>query len=160
MAAGRTRDRLRAAYNETPFASWGKGGFDLASYTEHYGLHQWESSDDFLRTDFNADHALIDEALAGLETAKSEIVTGTYTGNGAGSQFVSLGFTPKAVLVISERGTTTSYGGLALPGQVVYEPGLQKVMEISGTGFTVYGAGSSSAKGNDSDMDYFFLAIK
>ena len=39
----------------------------MAAYTTNYGLHQWESTDNFLRTDFNADHQLIDAALAGLE---------------------------------------------------------------------------------------------
>ena len=151
---------MRAAYNETPFASWGKGGFDLASYTEHYGLHQWESSDDFLRTDFNADHALIDEALAGLDTAKPELVMGTYTGDGLNSQYIELGFTPKAVLVISDRGDVSAYGGLALPDKAVYESHSQKVLEITGTGFTAYGAGSSWAKGNSSGSVFHYLAVR
>ena len=43
----------------------------MANYTEHYGLHQWVPEDDFLRTDFNADFALIDTALAGLAAADS-----------------------------------------------------------------------------------------
>ena len=41
----------------------------MANYTEHYGLHQWVPEDDFLRTDFNTDFALIDAALAGLAAA-------------------------------------------------------------------------------------------
>ena len=36
----------------------------MANYTEHYQLHQWESEDSFLRTDFNADFAKIDGAIA------------------------------------------------------------------------------------------------
>ena len=43
----------------------------MANYTEHYGLHQWVPEDDFLRTDFNTDFALIDAALAGLAAADS-----------------------------------------------------------------------------------------
>ena len=35
----------------------------MATYTTNYGLHQWEASDDFLRTDFNTDFAKIDAAL-------------------------------------------------------------------------------------------------
>ena len=58
-----------AAYNESPLTGRVKGGFILANYTEHYGLHQWVPEDDFLRTDFNTDFALIDAALAGLAAA-------------------------------------------------------------------------------------------
>ena len=42
----------------------------MADYTEHYQLHQWVPTDDFLRTDFNTDFANIDAALgekAGVE---------------------------------------------------------------------------------------------
>lgn len=66
----------------------------MASYTEHYQLHQWVPEDDFLRTDFNEDFAKIDAALGG----KPEIVTGSYIGSG-GSKMITLGFEPKAVLV-------------------------------------------------------------
>ena len=38
----------------------------MATYTEHYGLHQWEAADDFLRTDFNTDFQKIDGALGTL----------------------------------------------------------------------------------------------
>ena len=41
-----------------------EGGIFMANYTEHYQLHQWESEDSFLRTDFNADFAKIDGAIA------------------------------------------------------------------------------------------------
>ena len=37
----------------------------MASYTANYQLHQWEPADFFLRTDFNADFAKLDAALAG-----------------------------------------------------------------------------------------------
>ena len=59
----------------------------MATYTTNYGLHQWEASDDFLRTDFNTDFAKIDAALGekadGEDLAdKCGAVTGTYTGDG------------------------------------------------------------------------------
>ena len=40
--------------------------------TEHYELNQWLATDQVLRTDFNADNAKIDGALAGLDSAKAE----------------------------------------------------------------------------------------
>ena len=39
----------------------------MASYTQHYQLHQWEPSDDFLRTDFNDDFKKIDTAIHDTE---------------------------------------------------------------------------------------------
>ena len=41
----------------------------MANYTEHYQLHQWEPSDNFLRTDFNQDFARID---TGMRAAKAQ----------------------------------------------------------------------------------------
>ena len=68
----------------------------MASYTANYGLHQWEAADDFLRTDFNADHLLIDTALAG----KGDFSFGQYTGNGAETGVtLTLPFAPKAVVL-------------------------------------------------------------
>ena len=37
-----------------------------SNYTEHYDLCQWEATDQVQRTDFNADNAKVDAALAGL----------------------------------------------------------------------------------------------
>ena len=79
----------------------------MATYTTNYQLHQWEASDDFLRTDFNTDFQKIDAALGEKAEAeetqaeldkKAEIVKGTYTGNG-GTQTITLGFRPRAILV-------------------------------------------------------------
>lgn len=67
----------------------------MASYTANYGLHQWEAADNFLRTDFNTDHQLIDAALAG----KAEMVTGSYVGDGVDGRTISLGFKPRAVVI-------------------------------------------------------------
>ena len=39
------------------------------NYTNNYNLCQWEASDKVLRTDFNADNAKIDAALARWPTA-------------------------------------------------------------------------------------------
>ena len=46
----------------------------MATYTQHYGLHQWVPEDDFLRTDFNTDFQKIDTALNTVEeTLRSEL---------------------------------------------------------------------------------------
>ena len=41
----------------------------MAQYTSNIGLHQWEPSDHFLRTDFNQDFAKIDAGFSWLEGA-------------------------------------------------------------------------------------------
>ncbi|WP_295628227.1 hypothetical protein [uncultured Intestinimonas sp.] len=43
-----------------------------SSYTENYGLCQWEATDSFVRTEFNQDNARIDAALKDLEDTKAE----------------------------------------------------------------------------------------
>lgn len=97
------------------------------NHTEYYELNQWLSTDQVLRTDFNADNTKIDAALAGLaedlETeaaARAEkadqtaltalaatvplIAVGTYTGDGTAERTIPLSFTPKAVFVLPKGG--------------------------------------------------------
>ena len=86
----------------------------MANYTSNYGLHQWEAADDFLRTDFNTDFGIIDEALGD----KAEVVVGSYDGNGAAERLIDLGRTPAAVILCDDdcrmRDGTLIYGGIAL----------------------------------------------
>ena len=42
-----------------------------SNYTSSYNLNQWSASDRVLRTEFNADNAKIDAALAGKASASS-----------------------------------------------------------------------------------------
>ena len=42
------------------------------NHTSNYQLCQWEASDQVLRSDFNADNAKVDAALAGLATTDQE----------------------------------------------------------------------------------------
>ena len=106
-----------------------------ANQTENYGLSQWLATDQVVHTDFNADNAKLDAALAGkaeagtvsaLQTvvaAKAEqtaltalaatvpkLAVGSYTGNGTSARTISLGFTPKAVYVCSQEGATHTEG--------------------------------------------------
>ena len=78
----------------------------MATYTPNYGLHQWESSDDFLRTDFNQDLSKIDTAIKeakDLADGKISCVTGEYTGNGStgtsGGVWLTFPFVPKLVII-------------------------------------------------------------
>jgi len=56
-----------------------------SNFTPNYQLNQWEPDDRVLRTDFNADNAKIDAALAGkmgvsTEAGRMYPTTGTFTG--------------------------------------------------------------------------------
>ena len=55
------------------------------NYTENFDLCQWEPTDQVLRTDFNADNAKIDAALAGKADA-SALASLTQTVSGKASQ--------------------------------------------------------------------------
>ena len=133
----------------------------MGSMTENYKLHQWEAGDNFLRTDFNEDNAKIEEALTEL-AGKTEMVFGTYTGNGA---TITLGFKPRAVYVCTQsgmagvlNGSEYCYGGLALPGYPVTLSGIS-VVAITSTGFKVTG-GNSYVRINNNGNVYCYFAAK
>ena len=92
-----------------------------SSQTPNYQLNQWERSDKVQMEDFNADNAKIDAGLkaeanaraagdAALSARIPEIVTGSYTGNGAAERFLPLPFTPKAVYLCADYGATQTTG--------------------------------------------------
>ena len=96
--------------------------------TTYYGLRRWGGRDLIDLEEVNGNFDGLDEALheglTGLEGAleeldgrKPDLSAGAYTGDGAASQFISLGFTPKAVLVVPANGNMTNLnGGLAVTG--------------------------------------------
>lgn len=151
--------------------------------TQNYQLHQWEATDDFLRTEFNENFTKLDEAVAaevaarasavnGLNTAlgkKPEVVTGSYTGDGTKGRTISLGFQPKAVFVIPSNGRLNAtygyYGGLALPSKPV-AVGSHEVAAIVAAGFRVshtvanYTNYSEYLTANENGKIYYCLAVK
>ena len=121
-----------------------KGGIFMENYTEHYQLHQWESEDSFLRTDFNADFAKIDGAIA----ACSHTVKGSYTGNGS-YLTVELGFRPAAVLV-SLGYQSYNQPRLSIDGDTAY-------MVMTDSGFRVQD--DRNANMNAEGRAYLYLAF-
>ena len=135
------------------------------NHTTNYGLCQWLATDQVQRTDFNADNAKIDAALADLENNKAaltdleplessiqqitadltKLTFGTYDGDNAETRTINLGFTPLAVLLFSEHGTAYvsgtyhyHWGGLALSGRpVTTANGNIPALEIVEGGFSV-----------------------
>lgn len=97
-----------------------KGGFNMASYTQHYQLHQWEPNDNFLRTDFNTDLEKIDTALHATDTKVPSLTVGTYTGTGTfgDGSTCTLTFTFKPTIVIIFAPAQRNYEILCLPGEV------------------------------------------
>ena len=77
-----------------------------ANQTTNYQLNQWEATDQVLRTDFNADNAKIDAALADLSGTVLHIATGAYVGTGASSRTFSVPCPPKAVFLCPQSGRT------------------------------------------------------
>lgn len=152
--------------------------------TEHYGLSQWEATDQVVRLDFNSDNAKIDagikaaqdaadsaQALAGAAYTpeNSPFVVGSYVGNGTASRTISLGFTPKAVLLVAGSGETMTrstgydayYGGLITAGK--------KITCFSGTVLCIVENGFQVGYANNSDIiccsnengsTYYYLALK
>ena len=159
-----------------------------SNHTEHFSLNQWQADDQVKRTDFNEDNAKIDAALNDLSGGLAEkattaalealskklasmpcLVTGTYTGDGTDSRLISLGFQPKALLVMIEEGysarpyTDDYYGGLALPGKPVClqtSYGTNYILTIESKGFRAYYNRDRYILSNQKDTNYYYLAWK
>lgn len=159
-----------------------------SNYTENYGLCQWEATDQVLREEFNQDNTKVDAALSNLEEKKAEqsamqqlgqrlehlegmpqLVIGSYTGDNAESRLISLGFTPKAVLVFVSMGYPADpysdyyYGGFAMPGKPVTirgEYGPKTVLSVEAQGFRVYYDYSDGVLSNQNEKEFYYLAWK
>lgn len=94
-------------------------------------------------------------------TTNTETVTGVYTGDGAESRTINLGFKPKAVMVCMDgvlmRSGQYYYGGLALDGHPVKRND-DTAVEIVSTGFAVHESNYVSA--NHSSSVYHYIAFK
>ncbi len=107
------------------------------------------------------------ENLAETVAQKCEILLGTYTGDGAENRLISLGFTPKAVLVFDSNGRTLcdrNYcGGLAIPEHPVANGNLM-VLKIEKNGFRVYyqyvSGNYSTYNTNGTDKQYYYIAFR
>ena len=109
------------------------------------------------------------EALSQKLASMPCLVTGTYTGDGTDSRLISLGFQPKALLVMREEGysarpyTDDYYGGLALPGKPVClqtSYGTNYILTIESKGFRVYYNRDRYILSNQKDTNYYYLAWK
>jgi len=99
---------------------------------------------------------------------KNAPISGSYTGNGDTSRTISLGFTPSAVLVVCEDGSTryyndNHYGGLAVTGGKVISTlgGVDyDVLAITSGGFNVFNDPDHDVLTNVSALSYNYIAMK
>lgn len=130
-----------------------------SNQTEQYGLTLWDPTDDFLREEFNANNNILEAGL----TQKCEMASGVYTGDGSRTRFISLPFTPSAVLLTSSytefRISNAYYGGFALLG---YPSGTSNfsTVALGEDGFTVSYliSGSTTISTNSSSTTYYYVA--
>ena len=131
------------------------------NYTENYQLNQWEQSDRILMEDFNSDNQKIEAALEELETTKTRLVYGTYTGDGQATRVVNLGFTPLWILSFYSNGQTgyqgLSYGGLAFQDRPV-QHGTGTSLEIVDGGIRVGYDFPTSLNTNVNGYVYCYIA--
>lgn len=114
------------------------------------------SADSNLQSQINTHTSQINSLSGG----KCEIYCGTYTGDGTEQREISLGFSPKAVLVLYagyQMGGVEVTGGLALAG-VPLSTVNSNCVEVTNTGFKVFAV--SYAATNTVNQKYVYLAFK
>lgn len=120
------------------------------------------------------------ETLSAGVSEKAKIVTGTYTGNGAASRTISLGFTPSMLFLtgivvnfgvpyIARDGGDPVYMATVTPDypfKFTYSGSTIQVVEIVSNGFAVHSGGTISYSGgnwtsnaNDKNKVYHYIAI-
>lgn len=136
------------------------------NYTENLGLCLWAAEDAVLRTEFNADHRKLDEAITALKLAVG--VLDTY--DGTADVTITLGRQPRMVIVGSKIGFTniiTGSSSSSSPGHAVAMPGYPGyrsyltndlvtngvALEVTEDGFTLY------AGLKENLAPYFYVAI-
>lgn len=113
-----------------------------------------------LQTQINqkAAASALSSAVSNLQAQlDGKIIAGAYAGDDTDSRTISLGFTPRAVLVVNHEGKTATnqgtYGGLAVTGS-----NCSGISIVTG-GFRVYYS-SSSPFLNSSYARYHYIAVR
>lgn len=137
----------------------------MPTKTEHYKLNQYEPGDNFLRTDFNADNVILDQALHGKAEAEDLtglLTVGVYAGDGTDDRVIQLGFRPRAVLTAAHTGAMyhsgSNWGGLVLDGHPMQNQSRTAVLTITDVGFAIHHTNYGAL--NISTIDYFYIAIR
>ena len=119
--------------------------------TTNYELNLWESGDDFLRSEFNADNAALDAAIAG----KARVASGRFQGDGESTRDFLLESTPSAAIVFLSEGMTNAgnlvYGGISVETERTSNQGVSLIEN----GFRVY----RTSHVNELNYSYRYLAF-
>lgn len=132
------------------------------SKTEHLQLHQWQSTDEFRREEFNENFAKLDAGVRAAEAAASaalsayqtandaavgalsartpKVAVGTYQGaayDNLAFQEVAVGFAPKAVVVWANQTDDGSSYAAKYAGFAVAGTPLGEMLYLTETGFKV-----------------------
>ena len=136
------------------------------NYTEQFQLNLWESGDAFRREEFNQDNQKLENALKShaaalevhngqitaleqvqtaqsqtlnaLSSQKASVYVGTYEGNNASERTITLGYTPKAVVLWTSTGKQSdAYGGMAYTNMPCTVDGSFASITIVDNGFQV-----------------------
>ena len=136
--------------------------------TTNLHLNQWAADDPVKREDFNADNAKIDAALHALST-QTNIVTGSYVGNGTQNRKITLEKTPTAVLVLYygarlNYNSSNCYGGLAVTNHPAYNTDSSQnkyaAVTITSGGFLVSTCNSPQYVFTNNQNDvYHYIAV-
>ena len=107
----------------------------------------------------------LQSSISSMQTtvaAKCEVYIGSYQGNGASgqsnSQYIGVGFAPRAVIVFNQNGTIDN-NGYAYGGVASSITGNSPCVRLSGTGFVVYNH-PTQADLNQTGMSYGYIAFK
>ena len=158
------------------------------SKTTNYQLTLWDYADEGFgperaREDLAENFTKLDTALKAEEIArqnvvntlntalagKAAIVTGSYTGDGEASQTISLGFTPRAVLVRAVNGAASdnyrTYSSMAVTGQDAVNNHNTTILALTINGFRACHSAQESSgylapRVNTSGQKYNYLAVK
>ena len=148
------------------FTSVLSNGFQMWFTADGSGIYRRSTDGDWEKTDAELEDRV--EALETAGTLKSEVVFGTYTGDGTASRTINLGFTPVAVEVCDEMGRQYQFsgvrgifGGIAVTGHPCASSSTNKAIEIVENGFNVAdNSEENPARTNQGRITYYFIAYK
>lgn len=150
--------------------------------TEFLNLNQWLGADKPKREDFNRDNLNIENSVKNhVQNLKSHITEqervqwnnavatiGTYTGNNTATRTITLGFTPRVVILFSadrSLGEYFSSGSTTYAYSAIYTMiGSSLGIQSAANGFLVYNAndmpGGSTPKLNQNAKKYIYFAYR
>ena len=131
--------------------------------TPNFQLNQWSGDDYVRRTDFHADNAKIDAALAAAGNCR--IVTGSYTGTGkyGSSNAKTLSFDGQPLVIVIQAGDGRRFAVLlnGCTGGNAVSVGSGDQINVSWTDTSVswYNSEKSSIQMNDLGITYHYTAL-